>query len=126
MRSKLIAKVLYIFVLILIIYSCDIFAPYDLEFVELSTDTLNFGLFETEKQLIVAYKDSFDVSWEISQHDDWIEISQMAGIISIDNPDTISVKINRKDKDPGVFRSSFEIDFHERQPRAVNKPQIVF
>ncbi|KAB2845048.1 MAG: BACON domain-containing protein, partial [Melioribacteraceae bacterium] len=106
------------FIIFLFIYginSCDFFAPYDLEFVELSDEKINFGLFENEKQFVIAYADSFNVSWAITTSDSWITVTPTSGIINIDDPDTVTVKIDReKIKGRGAFTAKIEISFQDK------------
>lgn len=95
-------------------FSCDFFAPYDLEFVGISNDTLKFDLFEQEKQFIISYADSFDVKWEITPDVEWIQISPDSGIINIDSPDTITVKLLRSGIEPGDYNYNLEINFQNK------------
>lgn len=85
-----------------------------MEFVELSDKELDFGLFENEKQFIITYADSFDVSWEIIPPPEWISISPTNGIINVDDPDTITVKLNRSNLVIGKYNGKIEISFQDK------------
>ena len=113
-KRKLMRKIFSIVLIISAIYSCDFFAPYDLEFVNISEEELDFGLFENEKQFIITYADSFDVSWEIVPPADWISISPLSGIINVNDPDTITVKLNRSNLSIGKYNGKIEISFQDK------------
>ncbi|KAB2838043.1 MAG: BACON domain-containing protein, partial [Melioribacteraceae bacterium] len=112
--GKLFLKVFTALILSIILYSCDFFAPYDLEFVSVSQEKLEFGMFEIEKQFVITNVDSFDVNWEILPAINWITISPMSGKINAADPDTVTVKINRSKLIPGKYSDKIEISFENK------------
>lgn len=123
MKSKLTIKVL-LPLFVAFIYSCDFFAPYDADFLELSAEEINFSLFENQQQFVISYADSFDVNWEITTPIGWIEISPISGIINFDNPDTITVKINRAGLPPESYEDNIKINFQDKENKVTVKVKM--
>ncbi|MBU2491145.1 MAG: hypothetical protein KJ571_00870 [Bacteroidetes bacterium] len=100
--------------LLVFVYSCDFFSPYDVEYISLSKNEIDFSLFENEQQFIVTYADSFDVKWEFEPFAHWITVSKMNGTINIDDPDTVSVKIERSKLKPGSYKENLILNFKNK------------
>ena len=113
-NRKIFLKAFAAIILSLVLYSCDFFAPYDLQFVGVSDEKIEFGLFENEKQFVITNIDSFDVNWEIISTLDWITVSPMNGKINAAEPDTVTVKINRSKLTPGIYSDKVEINFENK------------
>lgn len=113
-NRKIFLKTCTAILLSLLLYSCDFFAPYDLEFVSVSEEKLEFGMFEIEKQFVITNVDSFDVNWEILPARNWVSISPTSGKINAAKPDTITVKLNRSKLPPGKYSEKIEISFENK------------
>lgn len=102
---------LFVLCSLVVFESCDINEPLDLESIELSSDSLDFGLFKNEMEFIVLNTDTLNVYWVAQPSYEWIEIEPLNGILESDVPDTIRIKVDRSQLLDGPYEGDVILEF---------------
>ncbi|MBU1101170.1 MAG: hypothetical protein KKA84_12285 [Bacteroidetes bacterium] len=105
------SMVLFVFSTIIFFESCDINSPIDIEQIEISADSLDFGLFRDEMEFIIVNTDTLNIYWSAQPAHDWIEVEPASGLLESDVPDTIKIRVDRTQLRYGRYEGDVILEF---------------